>query len=75
MATELLKRAFAEAAEKLPEYEQDAIAQSLLAAIAADARWDDILSDPAETKAERLADRALQAYQAGYVELLDHKKL
>lgn len=74
MATKLLKRAFAEAAQKLPEFEQDAIAQALLSAIEADAKWDELLSKT-ENTLERLADRALKAYQTGDVELLDPKKL
>jgi hypothetical protein len=74
MATELFKRAFAEAAEKLPEFEQDALAEWLLATIAADAQWDELLSK-SEDKLGRLADRALEAYQRGDVELFDHQKL
>ncbi len=74
MATELLKRAFAEVAEKLPDFEQDALAESLLAAIEADAQWEATLSSSRD-KLERLADRALKAYQAGDTELLDPKKL
>lgn len=74
MATELLKRAFAEVEEKLPEFEQDALAESLLAMIATDAGWDDLLSK-SEDKLERLADRALEAYKRGDIELLDPKKL
>ena len=74
MATELLRRAFAEAGEKLPDYEQDAIAEWLLAAIAADAEWDTVLAASPD-KLERLADRALKAYQAGDVETLDPSKL
>jgi hypothetical protein len=74
MATELLKRAFAEAAEKLPDYEQDALAEWLLKAIAADAEWDELLAK-SEDKLARLADRALEAYKRGDVEPLDHKKL
>lgn len=71
MATELLKRAFAEA-EQLPECEQDILAKTLLAAIEDDSKWDVLLAQT-ETKLERLADRALKAYQAGEVELLIRK--
>ena len=72
MATELLKKAFSEAAEKLPDFEQDALADWVLKMIAADAEWDAPLS---EDKLGRLADRALDAYKRGDVELLDPKKL
>ena len=63
-----------EVEEKLPEFEQDALAESLLAMIATDAGWDDLLSK-SEDKLERLADRALEAYKRGDIELLDPKKL
>ncbi len=76
MATELLKRAFAEAEDKLPDFEQDILAEWLLAAIKSDAQWDTLLSSPQDKdKLERLADRALKAYKAGDVEPLDPNKL
>jgi hypothetical protein len=52
--TELLKKAFEKASEKLPDYEQDEIAQWLLNAIEADEhRWDVALSDPSENEEAR----------------------
>lgn len=59
MATELLKQAFEELA-KLPDFEQDALAEAMLALVAADAGWDDLLAK-SQDKLARLADRALQA--------------
>jgi hypothetical protein len=58
MATELLKRAFEEVA-KLPEFEQDALANALLALVSGDAGWDDLLAKT-QDKLARLADRALK---------------
>jgi hypothetical protein len=43
--TDLLQRAMAELS-KLPLPEQDVIARELLDRIAADARWDELFSDP-----------------------------
>jgi hypothetical protein len=58
MATELLKQAFEEAA-KLPEFEQDALANALLGLVSGDAGWDDLLAKT-QDKLARLADRALK---------------
>jgi hypothetical protein len=43
--TELLNKAF-EAASKLPQIEQDALARELLARFKADTRWDELFADP-----------------------------
>jgi hypothetical protein len=72
MATELLKRAFEELA-KLPEFEQDALAETLLALVSSDAGWDDLLAK-SQDKLARLADRALQAEDRD-LEPLDPDKL
>jgi hypothetical protein len=72
MATELLKRAFEQVA-KLPDFEQDALAEKLLALAAADAGWDDLLVNSQDQLA-RLADRALQAKRSD-IEPLDPDKL
>ncbi len=74
MATELLKKAFAEVGEKLPEFEQDALAEWLLELIAMDSGWDQVFSDP-KKKHDDLADGALDAYRRGDVEDLDPDKL
>jgi hypothetical protein len=65
--TALLERAFAELA-KLPLPEQDSIAQDLLDRIAADARWEALLSDPRSDSAlDRLLAEADADIAAGRV--------
>ncbi len=54
----LVDKAFA-AISKPPEAEQEAIAREVLDRIAADARWDELLSDPRSGRAlSRLAEHA-----------------
>jgi hypothetical protein len=74
MATELLRKAFERASEKLPDSEQDALAEWLLNFINADGEWDKVLAD-SQDQLERMADEALKAYQAGETEILDPSKL
>jgi hypothetical protein len=60
--TNLLKKAFEEAA-KLPPAEQDDLAAELLEWIAAEERWDESLESSADVL-ESLADEALEEYRA-----------
>jgi hypothetical protein len=65
--TVLLERAFAELA-KLPLTEQDSIARDLLERIAADTRWEGLLSDPrSEAALDRLLAEADADIAAGQV--------
>src|SRR5271163_5093120 len=73
MLTELLKKAFEEAA-KLPEFEQNAWAEAMLAAIAGDALWDGVL-EQTQDKLERLANRVLSDDTARGLEPLVPDKL
>jgi hypothetical protein len=59
--TELLEKAFAEAA-RLPEAEQDILARTLLEDLAAEEEWDDTLANSQE-KLAALADEALAEFQ------------
>ena len=61
--TNKLKKAF-ETASKLPDREQDALAEAILEEIESDARWTaSLASHPAAL--ERLADQALEEHRAG----------
>jgi hypothetical protein len=71
--TELLEKAFAEAA-KLPEPAQDRLAAQLLQELADDAKWDASFAASA-SQLERLADEALEEYRAGRAEELGFDEL
>ena len=71
--TELLKRAFEQAA-KLPPKEQDAFAALVLAELEADAGWDKAFSE-SQTQLEALADEARTEFRAGRTEPLDPDSL
>lgn len=71
--TELLKKAFEQAA-KLPPKEQDAFAALVLAELEADARWDQAFGASHETL-EALADEARSELRAGRTEPLDPDSL
>lgn len=71
--TELLEKAFAEAA-KLPEETQDRIAAELLRELADDAKWDASFASSAP-ELERLAAEALEEYRAGRTEELGFDEL
>jgi hypothetical protein len=58
--TELLEKAFAEAA-RLPEEEQDMLARTLLEDFAAEEKWDATLST-SQDKLAQLADEALAEF-------------
>ena len=71
--TELLERAFAEAA-KLPSGEQDALARWILDELAAEQRWDEAFCESADALA-RLADQALAEHGQGRTRVLDPDSL
>ena len=61
--TELLEKAFAEAAN-LPEAEQDMLARALLEDFAAEEKWDEALAN-SQDKLAALADEALTEFEKG----------
>ena len=61
--TELLEKAFAEAAN-LPEYEQDLLARALLEDLAAEEKWDGAFAGSHDELA-MLADEALAEHEKG----------
>lgn len=67
--TKLLEQAFAEAA-KLPEDDQDALAQAVLAELASERRWDELFAVSADVLSE-LAEEALAEHRAGRTKPLD----
>lgn len=67
--TKALKKAF-EAASKLPEAEQDALANAILEELEAERRWDELFSHSAGVL-ERLANEALAEHRAGRTRPLD----
>ena len=71
--TELLKKAFAEAA-KLAGVEQDALARWLLEELASQRRWDETLGN-SQDRLALLADEALAEHRDGCTHELDPEKL
>ena len=69
MTTQLLEKAFAEAA-KLSAREQDALAALLMDEIAADKEWDEAFARSQDALAE-LADAALAEHKKGETRPLD----
>ncbi len=69
MMTELLEKAFAEAA-KLPDADQEALAAWILEELGSDRRWQETLGNTAEALA-RLADEALAEHHESRTEPLD----
>ena len=67
--TELLEKAFAEAA-KLPQEAQDMLAKMLLEDLAAEGKWDETFAKSRDELA-RLADEALAEYRAGKTKKLE----
>jgi hypothetical protein len=67
--TELLEKAFAEAA-KLPQEAQDMLARMLLDDLAAEEKWDDAFAK-SQDKLALLADEALAEYRDGKTKALD----
>ncbi len=71
--TRLLEKAFAEAA-KLPDDEQDALAQAVLAELASERRWDELFAASTDVLSE-LAEEALAEHRAGRTKPLDSDAL
>ena len=67
--TELLEKAFAKAS-KLPQAEQDLLAQSLLDDLAAEEKWDKTFTDSQDELA-KLADEVLAEHRAGKTRRLE----
>jgi hypothetical protein len=67
--TELLEKAFAEAA-KLPQEAQDMLARMLLDDLAAEERWEEAFAK-SQDKLALLADEALAEYRDGKTKALD----
>jgi hypothetical protein len=67
--TKLLEKAFNEAS-KLPEEDQDALAEMLLDDLAAEERWADALANSQDALAA-LADEALAEFERGETKPLD----
>ncbi|MBC6419251.1 MAG: hypothetical protein GDA44_10980 [Prochloron sp. SP5CPC1] len=61
--TQILEKAFAKASE-LPEQDQDAIAEIVLAELASEKRWNDLFAKSQDLLAE-LAQEALADHRAG----------
>ena len=71
--TDLLNRAFAEAA-KLPKKDQDALAQWLLAELASEKQWENSLTQSRDHLQE-LADEAMEEHGNGNTEEFDPDSL
>ena len=67
--TELLEKAFAEAA-KLPQEEQDMLAKMLLDDLAAEEKWDETFAK-SQDKLAALADEALAEHKSGRTKKLE----
>lgn len=73
--TDLLRKAFEEAAKLSPE-EQDAFAVLMLKELEAEARWSATLATPeSQELLQRLAGEAIAEHRAGKTELLDPEAL
>ncbi len=71
--TELLERAFAEAA-KLTPAEQDALARRILEELDSERRWDESFARSAD-QLSLLADEALAEHRAGRSQILDPDRM
>ena len=71
--TKLLEKAFAEAS-KLPEAEQDSLAERLLSEIDSDREWTDAFAKSGDLLS-RLAEEALNEHRAGLTQDLDPDRL
>ena len=71
--TDLLKKAF-EAASRLPEEEQDAVAEWLLAELASEERWEERFART-QGALSTLAHEALDEHERGETEDLDPERL
>ena len=66
--TQLLERAF-EAASKLPDPEQDAVASFLLAELESERRWTEAFVS-SQNQLANLADEALREFKTGETQLM-----
>lgn len=73
MTTQLLERAFAEAA-KLPVREQDALATFVMEEIEAEKKWDDAFADSQDVLAQ-IAEQALVEHKKGETQPLNVEAL
>ena len=71
--TKLLEEAFDETA-KLPDDEQDALAQAVLAELVSERRWDELFAGSTDVLSE-LAEEALAEHRAGRTKPLDPDRL
>ena len=71
--TKLLQKAFDEAS-KLPEAEQDSLAQRLLGEIDSDRQWEEAFAESGDLL-RRLAEEALADHRAGLTQDLDPDRL
>ena len=71
--TKLLEKAFSEAS-KLPEAEQDSLAERVLAELDSDRQWDEAFSRSGDLLS-RLAEEALADHRAGLTQDLDPDRL
>ena len=71
--TQLLEKAFEKASE-LPEEEQDDFAAFILEELESERQWEQAFSE-SQDELERLADEALEEYNAGDSEKLDPGQL
>lgn len=71
--SKLLDKAFEEAS-KLPESEQEALAQWLLAELESERRWEDALAQ-SQARLSELAEEALAEYRRGKAQDLDPDEL
>jgi ferritin-like protein len=71
--TKLLEKAFDETA-KLPDDEQDALAQAVLAELVSERRWDELFAGSTDVLSE-LAEEALAEHRAGRTKPLDPDRL
>jgi hypothetical protein len=71
--TKLLEKAFAEAS-KLPEAEQDSLAERLLSEIDSDREWNEAFAKSGDLLS-RLAEEALNEHRAGLTQDLDPDRL
>ena len=71
--TQLLEQAFSEAA-KLTEVEQNTLGKWLLAELASERRWNELLAK-SEDLLNQLAEEAVEEYRQGKTELLDPDNL
>ena len=71
--TELLEKAFAEAS-RLPEHEQNTLAEWLLEELASEGRWEKAFAGSHQALAQ-LADEALTEHREGRTQVLDPDRL